>query len=93
MQFNAALMPLAPFALRPQPLLRRPTDVVHDPRNRPRAAVLHEVNAVFVGELLEERQEEGVGVCCFRCGDVLLVKDVVQERGELYGEEIWLRGG
>ena len=49
MQLNAALMPFSPFALCPQPLLRRPTDVVHDPRDRPRAAVLHEVDALLEG--------------------------------------------
>ena len=93
MQLNAALMPFAPSALGPEPLLRGPADVVHDPRDRPCAAVVHEVGAVLVGEFFEEGQEEGVGVCCLCRGDVLLVEDVVEERRELYGEEVWRRIG
>lgn len=46
---------------------------------------------MLLRSLLEERQEEGVGVCGLRRRDVLFVEDIVEERGELHDEEI--RGG
>ena len=89
-QLHTLSIPVFDLASGSPLLFGAPRDVVDYTRYCTRTAVPYEIQAALSGSLFKEREKKRVRVGGSLGRHVFLVEDVVQERGELDGQQVWL---